>query len=138
MNMLKMNCKDCKNHCCGEIKHLAAVLTPQEEKKFKDLSKKVKTPHRDMFVLKQKANGHCIFYDEIKNGCVNYGSRPLDCQIYPLQLSYRNEILDIVLDERFCPHLDALVFDRQKLLDYIRTFHLPKNWLLAYETMTDY
>ena len=136
--MIKIDCNKCNNHCCGKNPYLTSVLLPSEEERFKDHSQSVKTPYRKMQVLRKKANGNCIFLDDKTTKCTIYDKRPLECQLYPFLLDFSKGKPDVKLDERFCPHLKTLSFDKNKIYAFIQKHSFPKDWIKAYKTLDNY
>lgn len=135
--MIKIECKGCNNSCC-QNPNLVPVLLPTEEERFKKESKKIKTEFGDIFVLTKKENESCIFLNDETKTCTIYTDRPLECNLYPFLLNFENNTAEVKLDQRFCPHLDTLTFDNNKITDYLKKYHFPEDWIKKYNTLTDF
>ena len=133
--MININCSGCNNHCCGKNPYLTPILLPSEKKRFEKHSKKIITPHREMFLLAKKKNGNCIFLDDKTINCTIYDERPLECRLYPFLLDFSEGKPDVKLDKRFCPHLSTLKFDKEKILEMINKNEFTKVWILAYDSL---
>lgn len=131
--MIKIDCAGC-NNCC-QNSQLNPVLLPSEELKFKKNSRKFKTPYREMFVLRKKENGNCVFLDDKMRRCTIYNKRPLECILYPFLLDLSKTPIDVELDKRFCPHLQSLIFNKRRILAFVRKNHFPHNWIKSYERL---
>jgi Fe-S-cluster containining protein len=129
--MIEVNCRSCNKHCCGEIPNLTPVFVPSEEKRFKKFSRKVKTPFRDMLVLKKKKN--CIFLKDKK--CTIYEKRPLECRLYPFLLDFGKQV-NVKLDRRFCKR--TLVFNKKEIIGSIRKEKFTADWIRGYESLTNF
>ena len=126
-----IDCKKCGNDCCGKIKNLTPILLPFEEKEFKRFGRKIKTPYREVFILKKKKNGRCIFFDELNKNCSIYEKRPIECRIYPYCLHFEGYKMNVWLDERFCKHAKLGAKDKKKILHSLQKIKFPKNWIKA-------
>lgn len=135
---IEIKCNGCNNHCCGSNPHLTPVLLPSEEKRLKQYSRKVETPYRDMFVLAKKGNGNCIFLNDKTIRCAKYDERPLECMLYPFLLDFDNKSVNVKLDKRFCPHLQTLAFDKEKILSLVRREQISQDWIKGYKMLQDY
>ena len=133
--MIKINCKNCKKHCCGEIKQLRPILLPFEEKIFKKDSNLVKGLEKDMFVLKRKRDGNCIYLEN--RICKIYEERPVECRLYPFLLDFKNGI-NIKLDERYCKLLKNLKYNIIEINAYLSTLEISKDWINSYKIMDEY
>lgn len=133
--MIKINCTNCSNHCCGKNPNLTPVLTPDEEKRFKRYSIAFQTPYGTVRKLSKKSNGNCIFLDDNANTCTRYEERPLECLLYPYLLDFSKTPPSIKLDTRFCPHLQTLETNIPKILSLVRSQNFPQNWINAYNTL---
>lgn len=131
--MLKINCQVCAAVCCRDP--LTPILLVSEEVQLDKSSRIVQTPFRNMKVLRKRENGDCIFIDNQKMTCTNYNLRPLECRIYPYLLDFSKGKLDVKLDERFCPSLSTLQTEINQIIDYIRSFEYPSDWIKAYDSM---
>lgn len=136
--MIKINCENCKNNCCGAIKELRPILLSSEEERFRESSEVIITPFRKMLVLKRNKNGYCVFFDEKIRGCSAYKERPLECRLYPFLLDFSKENVDVKLDKRFCHSLSLLEFDKNRITSFVRTFKFPKEWVKGYESMENF
>jgi len=117
------------NHCCQNT-YLAPILLPSEESAFLTNSERVETPKRNMFVLRKKQNGSCEYLDNKNCKCTIYDKqRPLECVIYPFLLDFQGDVLNVRLDNRFCPHLQTLKFDLKKVIAFVRSHQFPKDWI---------
>lgn len=132
---MRINCDGCQNSCCSNP-HLTPVLLPSEEIKFKRQSVRIKTPFKQMFVLKKESN-KCIFLDVNTMCCKIYRKRPLECQLYPFLLDFTKGI-NIKLDDRFCPHMDLLVYKKRDIVDFVKKHNFPEDWINGYKTMIDF
>jgi Fe-S-cluster containining protein len=133
--MIRINCNGCKKDCCGKIKNLRPILLPFEEKKFKKYSDTVKTPYKKVFILKQKKDGRCIFFDDKKKKCKVYDKRPVECKLYPFLLDFKKNSAGIILDKRFCKNLKSLKYDEKKIMAFIHELNFPKDWIKADESI---
>jgi len=133
--MLEIKCDGCENHCCGQNPHLTPVLVPSEEEKLGKYARVVQTPHREIFVLDKKKNRNCVLLDDKTQRCTDYGNRPLECIIYPFLLTFEKNMSGVVLDKRYCSHLDSLKFDKQLIYHMLDNINFPKNWIKAYESL---
>lgn len=135
--MISINCDECNKNCC-QNPHLTPILLPYEEKRFKNYSRKIKTPFRDMFVLIKKNNGPCIFLDDKTKKCTTYQKRPLECTLYPFLLDFEKTKATVKLDKRFCPHIKTLKFDKEKIIAFLNKNEFPSNWIKGYLALEDY
>ena len=106
---------------------------PQEEEKFREFSVPVQTKSGTIRVLKQTDKGKCIFYDELKNGCTIYDTRPFDCRMFPYVVSYAHDKVIYKLDDKYCPRIvdcthDEVEEDKAKWIAQ----NLPVNWVMSY------
>ena len=137
--MINIVCSECKKNCCGEIKKLRPVLIPSEEKKFKSSCDVINTPFGDMFVLKRKRNGLCVFFDRTKRKCAIYDKRPLECRLYPILMTFSEDNgIGIIIDKRFCKSLNTLKYDDEKILKNLKNIKLSDDWVKAYKTLNDF
>jgi len=136
--MIKINCKGCSKNCCGKIKNLRPVLIPSEEKKFGKNSDIVKIKFRKMLVLKRKENGNCIFLDDKTSKCKIYSERPLECKLYPLLLDFSEGKAKVILDKRYCKHLEAFKADIKQIEKTLSKIDFPEDWINAHSIMDDY
>jgi len=135
---LKINCHSCSNHCCGENPHLTPLLMPSEEERFKQFSLEIRTPFRNVYMLRKKENGNCILLHDKVAQCSIYETKPLECNLYPFLLDFDKHPVNIKLDKRFCPNLSSLEFDRDAILKLVRSYSFPRDWVLAYKSLFDY
>ncbi|VVB78433.1 Putative zinc- or iron-chelating domain protein [uncultured archaeon] len=133
--MIKIGCVNCSNSCCKNP-HLTPILLPFEEDLFQDDSEPVKTPFRDMRVLK-KLEGRCIFLDG-NNKCRDYNNRPAECKLYPFLLEFGNGETTFKLDSRFCPNISDLSYDKNEILEFVKRFQLDSPWIQGYKFLEDY
>ncbi|MEI6731893.1 MAG: YkgJ family cysteine cluster protein, partial [archaeon] len=105
--MIKINCDNCPNHCCGMNPGLTPVLLPSEEERFLGKTRSVYTPHREMKLISKQENGNCIFLGE-GNRCTVYNERPLECRLFPFLLDFEERVPKVELDMKNCPHIDTL------------------------------
>lgn len=133
--MIQFNCTGCTNNCC-QNPSLTPVFLPFEEKQFKKYSRKIKTPFKDIFVMK-KENNACIFLDASKK-CKIHANRPIECQLYPLLLDFEASNPSVKLDKRFCPKLNTFKLNKEKIALFINSLNLPKEWINAYQFLEDY
>lgn len=131
---MEINCTGCASLCCKDPK--TPVLLPSEEEKFKEFSQIVKTPFRDMHLLGKKKNGSCILLDDTGK-CKKYDERPIECRLYPF-LSYMGENIEVKLDEGFCPNTNSLKFEHRELVELIKKYDFPRDWLEGYESLGGY
>lgn len=134
--MIKINCKNCVNNCCSN-KYLWPTLLESEENSFIKYSKKVKTPYREMFVIR-KIGSYCIFLNKKTMKCGIRRKRPLECKIYPFLLHFNKNSTNLRLDKRFCPHINTLKYNKKDLLSFVRKFKYGEDWIKAHRFMTKY
>lgn len=135
--MIDINCKGCNNHCCGENPTLTPVLLPEEAKRLKNYVKAINTHWGLIYVLEKKANGTCIFLDEDTRRCSRYEERPLECKLYPLLLDFSQKQPTARLNLPQCPNISTLIFDEKKIKKFISNFKFSKNWIKAYESLSN-
>lgn len=129
--MIKIDCSGC-NICCG-VECFNPVLLPSEEKKFKKYSLKIKTPFRDIFILKRKKDGYCLFQNKTNSGCRIYGKRPADCRLFPYSLRFNKKgEVKIMLDREICKRADKGKYDKLKLEKNIKNLKIPTDYGKAY------
>ncbi len=128
---MEINCKKCKNNCCGDIEDLAPILIPFEEKRFEKYAKEVEAPYRNVFLLKRKKNGKCVFFDEKNRNCSIYEERPIECRIYPYLIDFKKFKFNIKLDGRFCGQSNLAKSEEKKIIDQLKKIKFPKNWIKA-------
>lgn len=103
-------CETCKGRCCNgesgniwvnrqEIETIAAGLSMETETFIRVYLKKVGYRF-SIRELKIRNNYACVFYDQEKNGCAIYGTRPEQCRTFPFWLYYKDKA-DEVAEE--CP-----------------------------------
>ena len=132
--MLKINCSACPGFCCSS--KTRAILTPEEGEFFKDYAEEVQTSHGTLKVLKQKNNGKCIFYDENTHVCSIYEKRPFDCRMYPYVIAYRNNKVEFLLDDTYCPRIQDCTHEKvESDQQQWESQHLPLWWIKAYSEM---
>jgi len=134
--MININCNGCSNHCCGMNKGLTPVLLPSEEHRFEGKTTTVKTPYREMKLLRKKESGMCYFLDEETNRCTAYNDRPLECQLFPFLLSFGKRETRVRLDEENCPNLSTLVANEEQINSLIAKYQIPENWIKGYSALT--
>jgi Fe-S-cluster containining protein len=130
---MKLNCKNCQTNCCG-IKNLVPILIPFEEKKFKKYAKKVKTPYRDVYLIKKNKNDRCIFFDEKNQNCSIYDERPIECRIYPYLFYFDGNEIRIELDSRICKQSNPYKQNKKEILGNMQKIKFPKCWIKANES----
>jgi Fe-S-cluster containining protein len=135
--MIKIDCGQCHNHCCGNPL-LTPVLLPSEERNFKGSSHGIRTSYREIRVIRKKENGSCVFLDDKTIRCTIYQERPLECRLYPFLLDFSQAKPDVLLDKRFCPHLNSLSVNTKKVSALIGEQEFPQDWIEAYKTLEDY
>lgn len=129
-----IKCESCQNRCCKNPL-LTPVLLPSEEKKFKQYAVRIKTPFREMFVLKKK-DGKCIFLDINTMKCKAYKKRPFECRLYPFLLDFTKGV-NVKLDKRFCPNLDSLIFKKRSVVAFVKQQDFPDDWIKGYENLVE-
>ena len=135
--MISVNCANCPNHCCGMNPGLTPVLLSSEEEYFRENSSSVKTPYREMRLLKKKIGGNCIFLDDKTRKCSIYENRPLEYRLFPFLLSFDMlGIVDVKLDSKNCSNISTLVSDKEKVLSFLKKYDFPKNWIKGYDYLT--
>ncbi len=132
---MKINCKKCNKRCCGEIKGVRPVLFPSEENIFKNDSDIIKVLDREMFVLKRREDGNCIYLKKKK--CSIYDKRPVECRLYPFLLEFKDE-LGIRLDKRYCGSLKTLIYDPKEIISFLSPLKVSKDWIESYKFMEGY
>lgn len=111
------------------MKNLEPMLLPFEEKKFKKYAKKIATPHRDLFVLKRKAGGFCVFQNEKSGKCKIYKKRPIDCRIFPYNFDFtRQGKLKLMLDKKVCPRVKNGKYDKKKIMNLVEKHVIPDDY----------
>ncbi len=85
---INFECQRCGNCCTCEgfvflFKEDLDRLVNDAKIPLKDLKLRYLSTFREYTVLKDKANGECIFWDAEINGCKIYKHRPTQCTTYP-------------------------------------------------------
>jgi len=111
------------------------VLVPEEEKKLKKFCRIVKTPYRDLYMLKRKKDGFCIFFNKKSGRCKIYDKRPMDCRIFPLHLYLDKNGVNLKFDRKICPEVKNGQFDKAKLLKMVRKYSFPEDYRKAFNTI---
>ena len=129
--MIKIDCSDC-NICCG-YECFNPVLLPSEEKRFKKYSLKIKTPFRDIFILKRKEDGYCLFQNKTNTGCQIYKKRPVDCRLFPYSLRFNKKgEAKIALDQEVCKRTRKGCYNKPRIRKYLRDLKIPADYGKAY------
>jgi len=89
-----------------------------------------------MYLFGKKEDGSCVFLGG-NNRCNVYEQRPLECKIYPFLLDFSEREINLKLDKRYCPSLETLTHDMDKVLKSIRQERLPIEWIKGYEYLED-
>jgi len=129
---MEIDCSGCASLCCKDPK--TPVLLPSEEEKFKELSKIVKTPFREMYLLKKKENGSCILLDDSAGKCKKYDERPFECKLFPFLLDFR-EGIEVKLDVGFCHNTHLFNYFKGEVTEFIRSQNFPKEWIKGYDSL---
>lgn len=87
-NGVNFECQRCGNccTCSGYVfifqKDIDLILKKTNYTK-EDLEKRFLSKMDDYLVLRDQANGACIFWDDTIKGCKIYQARPTQCRTYP-------------------------------------------------------
>ena len=132
--MTKISCKDCFK-CCGKIGNMRPVLIPSEEEKFKKFCSVLKNPYHNLYLLKRKKDGYCVFLDRKKKKCKIYDERPFDCRIFPFNLDLTAKGVKVILDEKVCPKRNEAgsAKDKKEALKLVKKLRLPKDYREAFD-----
>jgi len=100
-------CKSCLNFECCRKPGFPAFLTEKDVERIENrtgLSRsefaiKTKYKNRQLYFLRQSANGCCIFWDGSLSSykkCKIYPFRPLDCKLFPLDLVLQDGVFILI------------------------------------------
>jgi Fe-S-cluster containining protein len=130
--MIKVDCKICKKHCCGQIPGVTPVLLPEEVEKFKNNSE-----NRDgIYTLQKKeSTGTCVFLDDSDNHCTIYADRPFECKLFPYVLDFESK-KQFKLDSR-CSQKLRVIADELEVENFINNHEFPKEWIKKYIKLDD-
>jgi Fe-S-cluster containining protein len=129
--MIDIKCGKC-TICCG-VECFNPVLLPFEEKKFKKHSIKIKTPFRDLYILKRKKDGQCMFQNRGNTGCRIYEKRLTDCKLFPYCFKFdKNGKYKIILDKEVCPVIKKGDYNKKELGRYIKKYKISVSYGKAY------
>ena len=131
---MEIDCSGCASLCCKDPK--TPVLLPSEEEKFKELSKLVKTPFRDMYLLGKNKDGSCILLDNKTGRCKDYSNRPFECRLFPFLLDFSKGI-EAKLDVKFCPNVNSLSYSKGEVCEFIKSQNFPEEWIKGYDSLED-
>ena len=129
---MDIDCTGCGSRCCKDPK--TPVLLPSEEEKFKELSRIVKTPFREMHLLGKKKDGSCILLDDETGKCKNYDNRPFECRLFPFLLDF-SAGAEVKLDVYFCPNIRLFNYFKGDVTEFIKSQNFPKEWIKGYESL---
>jgi Fe-S-cluster containining protein len=129
--MIDIKCGKC-TICCG-VECFNPVLLPFEEEKFKKYSIKIKTPFRDLYILKRKKDGQCMFQNRANTRCRIYKKRLVDCRLFPYCLKFNKKgEYKIVLDKDICPIVKKGKYDKKNWESFIEKLKIPESYGKAY------
>ncbi|HRZ95474.1 MAG TPA: YkgJ family cysteine cluster protein [Candidatus Moranbacteria bacterium] len=129
--MIDIKCGKC-TICCG-VECFNPVLFPFEEKRFKKYSIKIKTPFQDIFILKRKKDGQCIFQNKGNTGCRIYKKRPVDCRLFPICLKFdKKGRYKLIMDKDVCPIVEKGKSGKKKMEEYLKKHKIPELYGKAY------
>ena len=123
------NCSGCplSHGCCGRGPVCQPYLLPHEVSKYNssDIERVVEKP--EVYRLKRKEDGGCVFYDIKTKRCTNYENRPIECKLYPWIYTKDQDNVGIKLHDA--------CYDRDKTnIPFFNSemFDAPKEWWNAY------
>ena len=125
-------CSNCTENCC---RRFYAVLLPEEENEFKDVSFTIMTERGLVKCIGSNSGKPCPFLDE-SGKCTIYSKRPLDCRLWPvlvyIDFKTRERVVYLDLD---CPavregRLPIEVV--KKIMETIKNLELSDEWLEKY------
>jgi len=145
-------CAACGGKCCRWAKGFwnPSMLTKKEIEAIRKLTGRDDFYTRDQghFVMKNKGRGNinCIFLDESSRMCPIYESRPLECELFPLDIKMDGGKLVWSLCLK-CPAAEKAVkdagiredFERMaKELDAVVAKKYPKESIMEFATFFDH
>ena len=90
-NGIRFQCQGSGNCCCTHGEYNFVYLTPKERNKLakhlklslKDFTKKYCQFSDELYHLKSRSSGHCIFFNKKSKRCEIYPLRPFQCRTGP-------------------------------------------------------
>ena len=125
-----MNCSECKAHCCGGSPVKAPILMPYEVGYFKANATEV----RPGYFRINRENGVCHYFKDGK--CEIYPFRPLECRLYPWVLTWKDNKLDLRLDE-LCPDAARGRYKPCVMCGNQQLRYIPESWWKEFETLPE-
>ena len=122
-------CYQCKETCC--LIPSSPFLTESDVDRIKSSTNFREGEFSETKITKSKKRyrkiktgnlGNCMFYDHEKALCTIYSARPVDCQLFPLDIHQIDGIYYWILYE-ICPLSEVVV---SKNIDYAEEFFLPQ------------
>ncbi len=125
-------CRGCNVNCC---KKFYAVLLPEEERIFDEVSFNIDTELGSVKAIGGYRGRQCIFLDE--NGfCRIYENRPFDCRLWPIVLYYDfNTNEKVVYLDLECPAVEAGRIPKDfidRVINILRNSDIDIEWLKKY------
>jgi len=110
--------------CCSQISGLR--LSKEEfEKYFNTHSGELEiVKYRKTFVISSRNKGPCPYWH--KNGCMIYNDRPIDCRLYPYEItriSEKRKTIEVTaIENPGCPQKDHLLMSSEEAKALIEVF----------------
>ncbi len=125
-------CSGCEVNCC---RRFYAVLLPEEEKDFEDVSFLINTELGSVKAIGSR-NGHpCPYLDNLGK-CSIYFMRPLDCRLWPVIIYYDfktgEKVVYLDLD---CPAVISGKLPHKlikNIVEELKKLNLDTEWLKKY------
>lgn len=125
-------CSGCHLNCC---RRFYAVLLPEEEEEFKDVSFEVRTELGSVRAVGSRGGAPCPYLDEAGR-CTIYPRRPLDCRLWPVMMYYDFRTGDrVVYLDLDCPAASSGRIPREFVDSVVRKLEevdIDEEWLKRY------
>lgn len=115
---------DVNQRCCSQLSGLR--LTREElEKYFENHAGGLAIlKYKNTFIVSTKENGPCPYWK--KSGCMIYHHRPIDCRLYPYEItgiSERKKTIEVTFGiNQGCPQKDRLLMPVDEAKAFIEVF----------------
>ena len=131
--MVKTNCLNCPNHCCGH-QSLRPILLPEESMQYPDNQVEILTTiSGQITTFAKNSNGNCVFFEGGR--CTNYENRPLECRLYPYLLDFSGSQPDIKLDNN-CPEVASITCDVNTIKHQVHQIEFNNEWINIYNSLS--
>lgn len=125
-------CSSCQTNCCRKF---YAVLLPEEEEEFMDVSFTVNTERGEVRCIGSNFGKPCPFLSP-EGMCTIYENRPLDCRLWPVMVyidfKSREKVVYLDMD---CPAVREGKIPRElveKIVNELKKLKLDERWLEKY------